>query len=89
MKTAQTRQKNYADRRCRALSLQVGELVYLKVAPFKGARRFQVKGGLTLATSAHSRSLKGLGEVAYKLDVPSSLSSGHNVFHVSQLKSCL
>ena len=29
------------------------------------------------------------GEVAYQLELPESLSSVHDVFHVSQLKKCL
>ena len=29
------------------------------------------------------------GEVAYKLELPESLSAVHNIFHVSQLRKCL
>jgi hypothetical protein len=30
-----------------------------------------------------------VGEMAYQLELPDSLSDVHNVFHVSQLKKCL
>ncbi|KAL5550478.1 hypothetical protein UlMin_000654 [Ulmus minor] len=43
MKTAQSRQKSYADRRRRPLEFQVGDLVFLKVAPMKGVMRFGKK----------------------------------------------
>ncbi|KAL5544082.1 hypothetical protein UlMin_007866 [Ulmus minor] len=43
MKTAQSRQKSYADRRRRPLEFQVGDLVFLKVAPMKGVMRFEKK----------------------------------------------
>jgi len=33
--------------------------------------------------------LQWRGEVAYQLELPTSLSSVHDVFHVSQLKKCL
>ncbi|KAL5570000.1 hypothetical protein UlMin_026575 [Ulmus minor] len=40
METAQSRQKSYADKRRRPLEFQVGDFVFLKVAPFKGVIRF-------------------------------------------------
>ena len=36
MKTAQSRQKSYADKRRRPLTFEVGDYVYLKVSPMKG-----------------------------------------------------
>ena len=38
--TAQSRQKSYADRRCRPLEFEVGDHVFLKVIPKRGVVRF-------------------------------------------------
>src|SRR6266508_2502135 len=46
LRAAQSRQKSYADRRRRELFFEVGDFIYLKVTPFKGTRRFQVRGKL-------------------------------------------
>ena len=48
MKAAQSRQKNYADKRRRPLTFEVGDYVYLKVSPMKGVQRFGEKGSLRL-----------------------------------------
>ncbi|KAL5549103.1 hypothetical protein UlMin_004334 [Ulmus minor] len=47
MKTAQSRQKSYADRRRRPLEFKEGDYVFLKVAPMKGVMRFGQKEDLT------------------------------------------
>ena len=39
--TAQSRQKIYADRRCRPLEFEVGDHVFLKVMPKRGVVRFE------------------------------------------------
>jgi hypothetical protein len=46
LKVTQTRQKSYADKRRRDLSIEIGDFVYLKVSPVRGTRRFKVKGKL-------------------------------------------
>ena len=46
LRIAQSHQKIYADLRRRELQLKIGDYVYLKVSPFKGTRRFQVRGKL-------------------------------------------
>jgi hypothetical protein len=43
LKTAQSRQKSYADRRRKPLQFQVGDFVYLRVSPTKGVQRFGIK----------------------------------------------
>ena len=48
--TAQSRQKSYADRRRSELEFQVGDLVLLKVSPWKGVIRFRKRGKLDLDT---------------------------------------
>jgi hypothetical protein len=49
LRTAQSRQKSYADTRRRLLEFKEGDHVYLKVSPLWGMRRFKVKGKLSLA----------------------------------------
>jgi hypothetical protein len=47
MLIAQSRQKSYADKHCRTLEFEVGDLVYLKVSPIRGVMRFGKKGKLS------------------------------------------
>ncbi|KAL5541142.1 hypothetical protein UlMin_044374 [Ulmus minor] len=86
METAQTRQKSYADKRRRSLEFQVGDLVFLKVAPMKGVMRFGKKGKLSPRFIGPFEILERIGKVTYKIALPPELSSVHNVFHVSMLK---
>lgn len=48
-----------------------------------------MKGKLAPRYIGPFRILARRGAVAYKLDLPPSLSAFHNVFHVLQLKQCL
>jgi hypothetical protein len=89
LKEAQARQKNYADKRCRPLVFQADGHVYLKVSPMKGVNRFGVKGKLAPRYIGPLPILEQCEPVAYRLQLPESLSVVHNVFHVSQLKKCL
>jgi hypothetical protein len=63
--------------------------VYLKVSPHRGMRRFKVKGKLSPRYIGPFLIFRRVGEMAYQLELPASLSDVHNVFHVSQLKKCL
>ncbi|XP_035816157.1 uncharacterized protein, partial [Zea mays] len=89
LKTAQSRQKSYADNRRRELMIEVGDFVYLKVSPMRGMKRFKVKGKLSPRYIGPFKILERKGEVAYQLELPDRLSDVHDVFHVSQLKKCL
>jgi hypothetical protein len=89
LRIAQTRQKSYADVRRRDLTFAVGDHVYLKVSPMGGIRRFNVRGKLAPRYIGPFKVLEWKGEVAYRLELPLSLSGVHDVFHVSQLKKCL
>lgn len=89
LRAAQSRKKHYADRRRRLLYFEVGDFVYLKVTPFKGTQRFQENGKLEPRYIGPFEILEKHGQVAYKLKLPQSLSSTHDVFHVSQLKKCV
>src|SRR6266498_1892666 len=49
LKTAQSQQKSYSDKRRRPLEFEVGSWAYLRVSPMKGIHRFGVKGKLAPA----------------------------------------
>jgi hypothetical protein len=89
LKEAQARQKSYADKRRQPLHFQVEDYVYLKVSPMKGVSRFGVKGKLAPWYIGPFPILVRCGPVAYRLQLPETLSAVHNMFHVSQLKKCL
>jgi hypothetical protein len=89
LRIAQSRQKNYADRRRREHQFKVGNHVYLMVFPFKGSRCFQVRGKLIPCYVGPFHVTKRVGKVAYQLDLPQTFSAVHNIFHTSQLKKCL
>jgi hypothetical protein len=55
----------------------------------KGVNRFGVKGKLAPRYIGPFPILERCGPVAYRLQLPESLSTVHKVFHVSQLKKCL
>ncbi|KAK6119434.1 hypothetical protein DH2020_046824 [Rehmannia glutinosa] len=86
IKIAQDRQKSYADRRRKYLRFDVGEKVFLKVAPMKGVIRFGEKGKLKPRFIGPFEILERIGDLAYRLALPPNLSSVHSVFHVSMLR---
>ena len=86
LKTAQSRQKSYADTKRKEVTYEVGDRAYLRVSPLRGVKRFGVKGKLAPRFLGPYRVLERMGEVAYKLELPEGLSGVHDVFHVSQLK---
>jgi hypothetical protein len=55
----------------------------------KGVNRFGVKGKLVPRYIGSFPILEQRGPVAYRLQLPETLSAVHDVFHVSQLKKCL
>ena len=83
---AQSRQKEYADRKVRDLEFMEGEQVLMKVSPMKGVMRFGKRGKLTPGNIGPFEVLKRVGEVAYELALPPGLSGVHSAFHVSMLK---
>jgi hypothetical protein len=89
LRVAQTHQKCYADVHRRDLTFAVGDHVYLKVSPMRGIRRFNVRRKLAPRYTGPFKVLERKGEVAYRLELPPSLSGVHEVFHVSPLKKCL
>ena len=86
MKTSQSRQKSYADKRRRPLEFEKGDHVFLKISPIKGVVRFGKKGKLSPRYTGPFEILGRVGAVAYQLALPPSMSGVHNVFHVSMLR---
>ena len=70
LKTAQSRQKSYADKKRQIISFQVGDHVYLRVSPMKGVQRFRVKGKLAPRYVGPFPILERCGTVAYRLELP-------------------
>ena len=89
LRTAQSRQKSYADVRRRDLEFSVDDWVFLKVSPMKGVMRFGKKGKLSPRYIGPYRILRKVGLVAYELELPQELAAVHPVFHVSMLKKCV
>ena len=89
LKTAQSRQKSYANPKRREVIFKTGDFVYLRVTPLKALQRFHVKGKLAPRFVGPFKIIARRGEVAYQLELPPELSDVHNVFHVSQLRRCL
>jgi hypothetical protein len=89
LKTAQSRQKSYADKRRREMTFEIGDFVYLKVSPLKGMQRFQLKGKLAPRYVGPFQVLSRRGEVSYQLELPEEMSAVHDVFHISLLRKCL
>ena len=86
LQTAQSRQKSYYDNSRRKVEFEVGDMIFLKVAPMKGVMRFQKKGKLSPRFVGPFKILKHIGKVAYELALPPTILGVHNVFHVSLLR---
>nr|GEU61708.1 hypothetical protein [Tanacetum cinerariifolium] len=82
-------QKSYADVRHKPIEFEVGDMVMLKVSPWKGVIRFGKHGKLSPRYIGPFKVIKMISLVAYKLELPKKLRGIHNTFHVSNLKKCL
>ncbi|XP_076918115.1 uncharacterized protein LOC143578410 [Bidens hawaiensis] len=89
LKAAQGRQKSYADKRRCPIEFDVGNLVMLKVSPWKGIIRFRKCGKLSPRYIGPFKIIERIGKVDYHLDLPQELQSIYNTFHVSYLRKCL
>ncbi|CAM8972006.1 unnamed protein product [Rhodiola kirilowii] len=83
---AQSRQKSYADPKRRELEFQVGDHVFLRVSLMKGVMRFSKKGKLSPRYIGPFEILERVGNVAYRLALPPTISRVHPVFHISMLR---
>ncbi|KAK5785985.1 hypothetical protein PVK06_040609 [Gossypium arboreum] len=86
LKEASDRKKSYADLKRKEIEYSVGDMVFLKVSPWKKILRFGKKGKLSPRFIGPHRILKRVGPVAYQLELPSELDRIHDVFHVSMLR---
>ena len=84
--TAQSRHKSYADVRRRPLEFEVGDHVFLKVMVKRGVVRFGKREKLSPRFIGPFEILESVGTVAYWLALPPSMTSVHEVFHVSMLR---
>ena len=64
----------------------MGDQVFLRVSPWKGILRFGKRGKLSPRYIGPYEIVDKVGEVAYRLRLPSELANIHDVFHVSMLR---
>ncbi|GKF29483.1 putative reverse transcriptase domain-containing protein [Tanacetum coccineum] len=88
IQAAQDRQKSYADLKRKPMEFKVGDMVMLKVSPWKGVVRFGKRGKLNPRYVRPYKVLAKVGKVSYRLELPQELSRVHQTFHVSNLKKC-
>ncbi|GJV37313.1 putative reverse transcriptase domain-containing protein [Tanacetum coccineum] len=86
---ARSRQKSYADKRLKPLEFEVGDMVLLKLSPWKGAVRFGKGKKLSPYYIRPFKIQARVGPVAYMLEFPEELKGIHSTFQVSNLKKCL
>ena len=70
----------------RPLEFEVGDHVFLKVMPKRGVVKFDKRGKLSPRFIGPFEILERIGTIAYRLALPPSMSSVHEVFHVSMLR---
>ena len=80
------KQKNYYDIKMKALELEIGDKVFLRVTPMKGVMRFDKRGKLSPRFVGPFEVLERVGKVAYRIALPPALSGIHNIFHESMLR---
>ncbi|GJZ15244.1 putative reverse transcriptase domain-containing protein [Tanacetum coccineum] len=86
---ARSRQKSYADKRLKPLEFEVGDMVLLKVSPWKGVVCFEKRGKLSPRYIGSFKILARVGLVAYTLELPEELKGIHSTFHISNLEKYL
>nr|GEV31263.1 hypothetical protein [Tanacetum cinerariifolium] len=81
--------KIYANRRNKPLEFEDGDMILLKVSPWKGIVRFGKREKLSPRYVGPFKILARVGPLAYTLELPEELKGIHSTFHVLNLKKCL
>nr|GEV57772.1 putative reverse transcriptase domain-containing protein [Tanacetum cinerariifolium] len=81
--------RQFAGVRHKPMEFYVGDMVMLKVSPWKGVIHFGKHEKLSPQYIGPFKIIERIGPVAYKLEFPEKLCGIHNTFHVSNLKRCL
>ena len=89
MKTAQYRQKSYADKRRTDIEFEVGDMVFIKVSPLRNVVRFGLIGKLALRIVRPFPIVERIVQMAYRVRLPERLAGVHDIFHVSHLRKYL
>jgi hypothetical protein len=86
---AQARMKKYADLKRSERTLELGDMVYIKMQPYRMAA-FGIRQAIKLTSKFYGpfRVTERVGKLAYHLQLPDGVKI-HPVFHVSQLKKHL
>ena len=86
---AQSQHNCHVDRFRLDLEFYVGDMLLLKVSPWKGVIRFRNRGKLGPRYYISFKDIAWVGRVVYFLELPKELSQIYNNFHVSQLRKFL
>nr|GEY76482.1 putative reverse transcriptase domain-containing protein [Tanacetum cinerariifolium] len=81
--------KKIVYKRTKPLDFKVGDMVLLKLSPWKGTVRFGKRRKFSPCYIWPFKILSKVGPVAYTLELPEDLKGIHSTFHVSNLKKCL
>ncbi|KAK6143332.1 hypothetical protein DH2020_023680 [Rehmannia glutinosa] len=86
IRTVQSRQKSYADKRRKNLEFEARDEVFLILSPRKGLINPNKGGKLSPRYVGPYKILQRIGKLAYRLKLPTQYAGMHDVFHVSRLK---
>ncbi|GJZ35472.1 putative reverse transcriptase domain-containing protein [Tanacetum coccineum] len=75
--TARSHQKSYADVRRKPMEFSVGDMVMLKVSPWKGVIHFGKRGKLSPWYIRPFKIIERIGRRAYKLELPEKIRGNH------------